>query len=89
METSKENESRGNANEFGQSSGGSEQSKSTVNARTEIEGSPRSEDNGSEELVNKYNVNDQAHSDSSLNDFVNTTSNFHHEDEYPENQTPD
>ena len=33
---------------------------------------------GSEELIEKYNINDQAHSDSSLEDFIPTVSNFKH-----------
>ncbi len=37
--------------------------------------------NGSETLVEKYNINDKAYSDSSKKDFVETTSNFHHADE--------
>lgn len=36
---------------------------------------------GSEELIEKYNINDQAHSDSSLEDFVKTTSAFKHADD--------
>ena len=36
---------------------------------------------GSEELINRYNINDQAHSDSSLDDFVKTTSAFRHADD--------
>lgn len=36
---------------------------------------------GSKELIEKYNVNDQAHSNSSKEDFIKTTSNFHHKDE--------
>ena len=40
--------------------------------------------NGSEELVEKYNINDKAYSDSSKKDFVETTSNFHHADETDE-----
>ena len=35
-------------------------------------------DNGSEDLVDKYNINDKAHFDSSKEDFVKTTSNFKH-----------
>lgn len=35
-------------------------------------------DNGSQFLVDKYNINDQAYSDSSLDDFVKTTSGFRH-----------
>lgn len=42
---------------------------------------PSKEDNGSQELVDKYNINDKAYSDSSKEDFVKTTSNFHHADE--------
>lgn len=37
--------------------------------------------NGSQFLVDKYNINDQAHSDSSLDDFVKTTSGFRHADD--------
>lgn len=36
---------------------------------------------GSEELIQKYNINDQAHSNSSKEEFIKTTSNFHHADE--------
>lgn len=36
---------------------------------------------GSRELIEKYNINDQAYSDSSKKDFVETVSNFHHADE--------
>lgn len=36
---------------------------------------------GSEELIDKYNINDQAHSDSSKDEFIDTVSNFHHSDE--------
>lgn len=35
---------------------------------------------GSRELIDKYNINDQAHSDSSKDDFVKTISNYHHAD---------
>ena len=35
---------------------------------------------GSRELIDKYNINDQAHSDSSKDDFVKTISNFKHAD---------
>jgi len=38
------------------------------------------EGKGSKELVQKYNINDKAHSDSSKKDFVKTTSNFKHAD---------
>lgn len=38
-------------------------------------------DNGSRYLVDKYNINDQAYSDSSLDDFVKTTSGFRHADD--------
>lgn len=37
--------------------------------------------NGSQYLVDKYNINDQAHSDSSLDDFIKTTSGFRHADD--------
>lgn len=33
---------------------------------------------GNEELLEKYNINDQAHLNSSKEDFVKTTSNFNH-----------
>lgn len=33
---------------------------------------------GSRELIDKYNINDQAHSDSSKDDFVKTISNNNH-----------
>ncbi len=36
--------------------------------------------NGSRELIDKYNINDQAHSDSSKDDFVKTISNNNHVD---------
>lgn len=36
---------------------------------------------GSRDLIEKYNINDQAHSDSSKKDFIDTVSNFHHADE--------
>ena len=39
---------------------------------------PKKKNNGSIELIEKYNVNDQAHSDSSKDDFVKTVSNFNH-----------
>jgi hypothetical protein len=39
------------------------------------------EANGSQYLVDKYNINDQAHSDSSLDDFIRTTSSFRHADD--------
>ena len=45
---------------------------------------------GSEALIEKYNINDQAHSDSSKDDFVKTVSEFHHADETaPEDQQPE
>ncbi|WP_296149927.1 hypothetical protein [uncultured Flavobacterium sp.] len=34
--------------------------------------------NGSQELVDKYNINDKAYSDSSKDDFVETVSKFRH-----------
>ena len=37
-----------------------------------------SRDNGSKLLTDSYNIDDKAHSDSSIDDFVKTTSNFHH-----------
>lgn len=41
-----------------------------------------SEDNrGKKELVEKYNINDQAHLNSSKEDFIDTVSNFHHAEE--------
>lgn len=36
---------------------------------------------GSEDLIKKYNINDQAHSNSSKEEFIKTTSNFHHKNE--------
>lgn len=36
---------------------------------------------GSEKLIEKYNINDQAHSNSSEKDFIKTTSNFKHSDD--------
>ena len=36
------------------------------------------EGHGSEVLVQRYNINDKAHSDSSFEDFIPTTSSFHH-----------
>lgn len=39
------------------------------------------EGRGSKELVEKYNINDKAHSDSSKKDFVKTVSNFNHDSE--------
>lgn len=36
---------------------------------------------GSKELIEKYNVNDQAHANSSEDDFVKTVSNFKHSEE--------
>lgn len=38
----------------------------------------RAVDNGSQELVDKYNINDKAYSDSSKKDFVETVSKFRH-----------
>ena len=38
--------------------------------------------NGSRKLVNEYNINDKAHSDSSEEDFIKTTSNFKHANEH-------
>ena len=35
---------------------------------------------GSRDLIDKYNINDQAHSDSSKDDFVKTISNYNHAD---------
>lgn len=35
---------------------------------------------GAGALVEKYNINDKANSDSSIDDFVETTSKFHHAD---------
>ena len=43
---------------------------------------------GSKALIEKYNINDQAHSDSSAKDFIKTTSEFHHADE-TERELPD
>jgi len=36
---------------------------------------------GRQELIDNYNINDQAHSDSDKENFVKTVSNFHHNDE--------
>lgn len=44
---------------------------------------------GSEALIEKYNINDQAHSDSSTADFVKTVSEFHHADEPQPNKDPE
>ena len=41
---------------------------------------------GSRELIDKYNINDQAHSDSSKDDFVKTISNYNHADGSKENK---
>jgi hypothetical protein len=38
-------------------------------------------------LVDKYNVNDKAHNDSGIDDFINTTSNFHHADPKDDDET--
>ena len=38
------------------------------------------EHKGSRELIDKYNINDQAHSNSSKDDFVKTVSNNNHAD---------
>lgn len=35
---------------------------------------------GSRDLIDGYNINDQAHSQSSKADFIRTISNFHHND---------
>jgi len=43
---------------------------------------------GAETLVDSYNINDKAHSNSSLDDFIKTTSNFHHA-EKPEDEPED
>ena len=42
------------------------------------------DDNGSQKLVDEYNINDKAHSDSSEEDFIKTTSNFKHATEHNE-----
>ena len=42
---------------------------------------------GSKELIERYNINDQAYSDSSAKDFVKTVSGFHHADERPTEST--
>jgi hypothetical protein len=39
-----------------------------------------SQHRGSRELIDRYNINDQAHSDSSKDDFVKTVSNATHAD---------
>lgn len=41
---------------------------------------PYDKHKGSRELIDKYNINDQAHSDSSKDDFIKTVSNFNHAD---------
>lgn len=41
---------------------------------------PDKKNNGSQELVERYNINDKAYSDSSKHDFVKTVSKFHHAD---------
>lgn len=40
------------------------------------------DDNGSRKLVDEYNINDKAHSDSSEEDFIKTISNFKHANEH-------
>lgn len=40
------------------------------------------DDNGSRKLVDEYNTNDKAHSDSSEEDFIKTISNFKHANEH-------
>jgi hypothetical protein len=55
---------------------------------TNVKGYPGESGNlGSDELVDSYNINDKAHSDSSVEDFIKTTSNYHHaeDDDSPEN----
>lgn len=42
---------------------------------------PENKNKGSKELIQKYNVNDQAHGNSSEDDFVKTVSNFKHSEE--------
>lgn len=44
------------------------------------------EHKGSRELIDKYNINDQAHSNSSKDDFVKTISNYNHADGSKENK---
>lgn len=46
-----------------------------------ISTSKNPEHKGSQYLVDKYNINDQAYSDSSLEDFIKTTSAFRHADD--------
>lgn len=41
---------------------------------------PEEKHKGSRELIDRYNINDQAHSDSSKDDFVKTISNSTHAD---------
>lgn len=43
---------------------------------------------GSQELIERYDINDQAHAKSSMDDFVATTSGFHHADERLQTDTP-
>lgn len=44
------------------------------------------EHKGSGQLIDKYNINDQAHSDSSAADFIKTVSEFRHADGSTGNQ---
>jgi len=48
-------------------------------------------DDGRRALIDKYNINDQAHSDSSADDFIKTTSGFTHADDVnpDNNENPD
>lgn len=65
--------------DFGQSDK-SGAAQTTGEGYSEIERSAKHEpDHGRQFLIDKYNINDQAHSDSSLDDFVKTTSSFKHE----------
>jgi hypothetical protein len=57
------------------------QFKNTAMENTDRQNNAFPKHRGSEELIDKYNINDQAHSDSSAKDFVKTVSEFHHADE--------
>jgi len=55
-----------------------ESQKTPGNASFEHESNDPNNHNGSQELAEKYNINDKAHTDSSAKDFVKTVSNFNH-----------
>jgi len=52
----------------------------SVAERNNQDGTNADIENSSEELVAKYNIDDQAHRDSSNADFIDTVSKFHHAD---------